>query len=114
MMEDNEQLLRAFFSEAAQQQIADEGFTKRVMQHLPSRINWFTRLWNAGCILVFAVLFVWLDGLQLLAVQLEVMLRTLATTSFSVNLLMLFSVLAGLLFTGAYEVICSGSYRRWV
>ena len=52
MIEDNEQLLKQFFSEAAQQKIEDNGFTERVMRRLPMRVNWFTRLWTAFCILM--------------------------------------------------------------
>lgn len=112
MIDDNEQLLRQFFSEASQQQIADEGFSERVMRKLPSRINWFSRLWTAFCILVFAVLFVVFDGMSQLEVQLEVMVRTLAAQDFSINLLMLFSVLFGLLFVGVGEVIYSEANRK--
>lgn len=112
MNDNNEQLLRQFFSEAAQQQIADDGFSERVMHRLPSRINWFNRLWTAFCILVFAVLFVVFDGMSQLAVQLEVMIRTMSTHDFSINLLMVFSVIFGLLFVGVGEVIYSEANRK--
>jgi len=104
MIEDNDRLLQQFFSEAASQQIADDGFTERVMQHLPSRMNWFVRIWNTVCIGLFVVLFIVFRGWELLAVQLEVMLRTMSTHSFSVNLLMVFTVIFGLLFVGVGEV----------
>ena len=106
MTEDNNDLLlRQFFSEAAQQTIADDGFTERVMQQLPSRINWITRLWTVFCVTVFCVLFVIFHGWELLAVHFEVMLRTLAATSFSVNPLMLAVILFGLLFVGVGETV---------
>ena len=101
-----------FFSEAASQQIEDNGFTERVMQRLPSRMNWFVRIWNTVCIVLFAVLFVVFNGWQLLAVHFEVMLRTLAVESFTVNPLMLAVVLFGLLFVGVGEVISSETVRR--
>lgn len=129
MMEDNERLLQQFFSEAAQEQIADNGFTERVMQQLaqqlqlaqqqqlahqsshstaPSRLTvWFTRLWTPFCIAVFVVLFVVFRGWETLAVQLEVMLRTIAVQPFSINLTMLFSVVFGLLFVGVGEILTS-------
>ena len=49
MTEDNNDLLlQQFFSEAARQQIADDGFTERVMQALPQQrafnITRFNRL----------------------------------------------------------------------
>ena len=111
MIEDNDSLLQQFFSEAASQQIADDGFTERVMQRLPSRMNWFVRIWNTVCIGLFVVLFIVFRGWDLLAVQLEVMLRTMSTHSFSVNLLMAFTIIFGLLFVGVGEVIYKEVHR---
>ena len=107
MIEDNERLLQEVFRESADRQIADDGFTGRVMRRLPLRINWFTRLWNIFCITVFAVLFVVFRGWDMLAVHFEVMLRTMAVQSFSINLSMLFTVVFGLLFVGVGELIYS-------
>ena len=117
MIEDNDLLLKQFFQDAVQQQIEDNGFTERVMQHLPERSSlavhrkFLTRLWTLGCIVVFAILFVLIDGFDLLAVQFEVMLRTMAVQTFSVNLLMVATVLFGLLFVGVGEVISSQTAR---
>ncbi len=135
MTDDKDLLLQQFFNEAAQQQIADDGFTERVMQQLPKteeqvsqealrvaqsphvreaqqatmrRIN---RLWTVACIAIFAALFIVFRGWEMLAIQLEVMLRTLSVESFSINPLMLFVILFGLLFVGVGEVITSE--RRW-
>ena len=121
MINNDERLLQQFFSEAAGQHIADNGFTERVMQRIASehqtqtshaRLQLFSRLWTPFCIAVFAVLFVVSRGWELLAVQFEVMLRTMATQSLSINLMMLFSVVFGLLFVGTGEVISSELTRR--
>lgn len=112
MIEDNNRMLEQFFSEAAQQQIADNGFTERVMAQLPSRINWLTRLWTLFCLIVFGVWFVAFDGAGQLAIRLEVLLRTLAVETWSVNLTMLLAVTFGLLFVGVGEVISSERARR--
>ena len=119
MINDNERLLQQFFSEAANQQIEDNGFTERVMQrieaeHQPSalRLHTLSRLWTWFCVSVFAILFVVFHGWELLAVQFEVMLRTMATQSFSINLMMLFTVVFGLLFVGVGEVISSEIVRK--
>ena len=120
MINDNERLLQQFFSEAANQKIEDNGFTERVMQRLASanvqrsafNVQRISRLWTWFCITVFAVLFVVFHGWELLAVQLEVMLRTMATQSLSINLLMLFTVVFGLLFVGTGEVISSELARK--
>ena len=118
MTEDNDILLKQFFQKASQQQIADNGFTERVMRSLPqhsllaARRRLLTSLWTAFCIVVFAILFVLFDGWDMLAVQLEVMVRTMAVQTISVNLLMIATILFGLLFVGVGEVISSETVRR--
>lgn len=113
MTEDNNDLLlQQLFSEAAQQEIEDRGFTERVMQRLPLRINWFIRLWTVFCIVTALVLFTLLHGWELLAVQLEVLLRTLPTEPIGSNLAMLVTILLGLLAVSASEVISSGTVRK--
>ncbi len=112
MNEDNEQLLRQFFSEAAQQQIEDNGFSEQVMCRLPMRINWFTHLWTACCILIATVLFYVFHGFELLAVQVEVFLRTLPATPITTNMMMMATILFSLFVVGASEVISSGTVRK--
>lgn len=43
---DNDKLLRDFFAEN-KQEIADNGFSRRVMHHLPDRSNRLARIWSA-------------------------------------------------------------------
>lgn len=121
MIDKDEQLLQQFFSEAAHQKVEDDGFTERVMQRLETegrlqasgiRLHTITRLWTIFCISVFVILFVVFRGWELLAVHLEVMLRTMAAQSFSINLMMLFSVVFGLLFVGTGEIISSETARK--
>lgn len=121
MTEDNDLLLRQFFSEAAHQKIEDNGFTERVMQRLETshktqssklKVQSFTRLWTAFCILVAFLLFSALHGWELLTVQLEVLLRTLPTEPFSGRLFMLVTIFVGLLIAGASEVISSSETVR--
>lgn len=121
MTEDNDLLLRQFFSEAAQQKIEDNGFTERVMQRLETshkaqssklKVQIFTRLWTAFCILVAFLLFSALHGWELLTVQLEVLLRTLPTEPFSGRLFMLVTIFVGLMIAGASEVISSSETVR--
>ena len=121
MIDKDEQLLRQFFSEAAHQQVEDDGFTRRVMQRLETerklqasgiRLHTITRLWTVFCVSVFVIMFVVFRGWELLAVHLEVILRTMAAQSFSINLMMLFSVVFGLLFVGTGEIISSETTRK--
>ena len=60
---DNDKLLRDFFAEN-KQEIADNGFSRHVMHHLPGRSNYLARIWSAFVMTVAAVLFVWLSGLE--------------------------------------------------
>ena len=60
---DNDKLLRDFFTEN-RQEIADRGFSRRVMHHLPDRSNRLARIWSAFVMTVAAALFVWLGGLE--------------------------------------------------
>jgi hypothetical protein len=73
-MTDNE-LLEKLFKEARQMEVADNGFTQRVMQQLPqaeayhpllrSRLA-LSRLWTGFCITVAVVLFVLMRGWELI------------------------------------------------
>ena len=60
---DNDKLLRDFFAEN-KQEIADNGFSRHVMHHLPDRSNRLARIWSAFVMTVAAALFVWLGGLE--------------------------------------------------
>ncbi len=110
MDEQNEKLLRQFFSEAAQQTIEDNGFTERVMNQLPPvRVKRFTRIWTACCILIAAILFTFFHGWELLLVQMEVFLRTMIVEPPQVSPVMVVFALFSLLMIGVYEVL---SYER--
>ncbi len=60
---DNDKLLHDFFTEN-KREIADNGFSRRVMHDLPGRSNHLARLWSAFMMTVAAALFVWLGGLE--------------------------------------------------
>lgn len=60
---DNDKILRNFFTEN-KQDIADNGFSRRVMRRLPDRSYRLARLWSAFVAAVATVLFIWLDGLE--------------------------------------------------
>ncbi len=63
MTENNDKLLERFFTEN-RQEVADNGFSRRVMHRLPDRSNRLARLWTAARFTLAAVLFVLMDGLQ--------------------------------------------------
>lgn len=78
-MMDNERedkLLKQFFKEN-RQEIADNGFTHRVMRHLPDRYVRIARIWTILCAAIAFILFVAFDGLQLVFISLrEVIMET--------------------------------------
>lgn len=49
----------------AGKKIADNGFTRRVMRHLPDRTRRISQIWVTFCFTLALVLFYALDGLQL-------------------------------------------------
>ena len=105
MTDSNEHLLQQFFSEAAQEQIKDDGFTERVMRQLPARRSWFARLWTPFCVTVFVVLFFVFRGWELLFAHFEGMLHSVAAQPFTTNMLMLLGIFFGLFFVGTGELV---------
>ena len=63
MMENDDKLLTSFFAEH-RQEIADNGFSRRVLRHLPDRSRHLAQIWTAFCFTLALVLFVSLDGVQ--------------------------------------------------
>ena len=63
MTDKDELLLKQFFEPARLQQLADNGFSERVMQHIPQgEALRLSRLWTTFCIVLAAVLFVVFRG----------------------------------------------------
>jgi len=60
----DDKLLQKFFSDN-RKEIEDNGFSRRVMHHLPDRYNRISQLWSLFCFTLAVVLFFVLDGLQL-------------------------------------------------
>ena len=100
MTDKDNKLIEAFFKQAAQQQIEDNGFTERVMMNLPEtsqeRVRRLSRLWTIFCGIVGVVLFfvlggwqivqgLFYGGLRMLFGWLEVMMVTAPTAEIPVN-----------------------------
>jgi len=63
-MEDNERLIEQFLKQN-RQEIADDGFTERVMRGLPERkpqYDWLPTIWNAVMMTLALVLFIAIGG----------------------------------------------------
>ncbi len=76
MTRDEEMMTERLFSEIRDTEIADDGFSRRVMRSLPDRGNALVRLWTAFCVLTGIVLSFVFHVWELLAVYVEVFIRT--------------------------------------
>jgi len=66
-MEDNDRLIEQFMKQS-RQEIADNGFTERVMRSLPepkAQHDWLPAVWNGVMIVVAIVLFVLFGGVTI-------------------------------------------------
>ena len=115
-------LIERFFKQAAEQQIEDNGFTKRVMESLPEsqveKAHRLSLLWTVFCVVMSVVLFFIFGGWQALkasimvAVQgvltsLSVFLTTAPTTEIPLNPVVLLLVAAFVLIYLPYR-----TYRK--
>lgn len=76
MQENNDKLIRNFL-ETGRQDIADRGFSKRVMQQLPATESLVAKYWTWGCFALTAGVFILLDGFELLYNALRDIFNTL-------------------------------------
>lgn len=65
MMENDDTLIEKFFA-SNRQEIADSGFTRRVMRRLPDHSSLLARVWTVCCCALAVVLFVSLNGIELI------------------------------------------------
>lgn len=115
-------LLEDFFKQAAQQQIEDNGFTKRVMENLPvsqqEKAHRMSLLWTAFCVVLGVVLFFLAGGWQMLVgavaqvlrltlTWLEVLIMTAPTAEIPINPVVILLLVA---FVGVY--LPYRTYRR--
>ena len=75
----DEQMLERFFMQARSVEVGDNGFSRRVMQHLPERQLRLSRLWTLACVLVALVVFTLLGGWHHVLVGLLSLLTTVPT-----------------------------------
>ena len=75
MIDNDDLLVKAFFEEHTHE-IADHGFSKRVMRHLPDRSRRLNRIWTIVCCVLGIVFFVAVRGWHVMADALSVCVRT--------------------------------------
>lgn len=67
MKDDNDKMLQQFFSSAAEKQIADDGFSEAVMNHITAidrRMIWLSRIWTLICCIGGVVFLAYSDVLS--------------------------------------------------
>ncbi len=65
MMENDDRLIQRFM-QANKREVADNGFTRRVIRRLPRRAEWWSNVLTFVCTLLCCVLFYVYDGFGLL------------------------------------------------
>lgn len=69
----DEALLQRFFADSARMDIADDGFTDRLMRRLPGEVDTrcyrLYRLWTAAMVAVCVAVFFFVNGFQLLKLR---------------------------------------------
>lgn len=109
-MTDNDykdKLLADFFA-ARRYEVADGGFTRRVMRRLPLRHNRLAGVWNSLCILLAAALFVATGGVQVVWATLQETFISLVEQSATADIdLRSLLIAGGVLLFLAYRKIAS-------
>jgi len=75
MTDKDDILIGEFFEQASKQEIADNGFSERVMSRITPRPNWAYRMWTAVCLIGIVAFIIAMKVPQLLLVYLEVSMR---------------------------------------
>ena len=93
-MEDNERLIMDFMKQS-RQEIADNGFTERVMRGLPERKpqhDWLPTIWNVVMMVIAVILFVAFGGVGLVKNALYQYLDNALTQGIDMRWMFLFMV----------------------
>lgn len=77
----DDELLRKFLA-PARTDIADDGFTHRVMRRLPVHQNRLAKIWTAICMLAFAIAFMLLHGWEVLQLAIVHVLQNFTPVAF--------------------------------
>ena len=94
MTQNDEQMLEQFFQEARQKQVADNGFTEKVMRRVPDRSAMrLSHLWTAFCLLACVALFVFGRGWDIVAAGILQLVATPPTVITLLQVMAAFSFL---------------------
>lgn len=104
-MEDNDRLIEQFMKQS-RQEIADDGFTERVMRELPDRqaqYDWLPWVWNAVMIVISLLLFFAFGGAGLVKDALYQQLDMALTQG--IDLRVVFSLMCAFVFFISYRTL---------
>ncbi|KAA6345467.1 hypothetical protein EZS27_006963 [termite gut metagenome] len=104
-METDDELLKQFFSEQ-KQEIADNGFSRRVIRHLPDRYKRLATLWIVFCSLCAVILFFAFSGIEIIIGILHKTVASIVQGDPNLDLKSLFIAVAVLICLGVNR-ICS-------
>ncbi|KAA6307821.1 hypothetical protein EZS27_040505 [termite gut metagenome] len=105
MMETDDELLKQFFSEQ-KKEIADNGFTRRVIRHLPDRRKRLATLWTMFCSFCAVILFFAFSGIEIITRILHETMASILRGEPNLDLTSLFVAVAVLVCWGVNR-ICS-------
>lgn len=66
MMENDDKLIKSFML-SNKHEVEDNGFSRRVIRHLPQRAKWLSDMLSIACTIVCCILFYVFDGFQILS-----------------------------------------------
>lgn len=93
---DDDILLEQFFQAARVEQLADNGFSHRVMMRLPERQQRLSQIWTWGCVIVAVAVFIFIGGGQQVAAGIIRVLSSVHTTTQLLQLMVCGAVLTTL------------------
>lgn len=79
--DDGDLLLEQFFQAARAEQLADDGFTHRVMMLLPERQERLSHIWTAVCVVAALAVFTLIGGWHQVAAGIIHVLSSVPTTT---------------------------------
>ena len=100
----DEELIGKFFAEQTFD-VADRGFTSRVMRRLPDRSLWLNRIWTAVCAVAVVAVFIFTKGWITLAGSLQGLFADTVTSVSQVTLASAFATVVTLSALACYGLV---------
>lgn len=106
MTDNRDELLVQRFFEENPVRVEDDGFTHRVMRHLPDRTRRLSRIWTAACVVVGVALLIKINAVAIIVNLLRnEVFSVISPHLTSLNVLIAIFALTSLLFVGGCGMI---------